>query len=216
MSRRSELEGHVPALGFAALNRWYDAAIAVSMREPHWRPLVVDLVAAERPARVLDVGCGTGTLALGLADALGSGVVTGVDLDPAILELARAKSGADRVTWQVGSATALPLDDASVDAVACTLVLHHLSLEVKALALAEMRRVLRPGGLLVVGDWGRPHDPVMRAAFVPVQLLDGFGTTQGNVAGRVPQIMAATGFADVTRVHRLRTVLGTFEVLTAR
>lgn len=100
--------------------------------------------------------------------------------------------------------------------VTCTLVLHHLSLEVKALALAEMRRVLKPGGLLVIGDWGKPHDPLMRAAFVPVQLLDGFGTTQGNVGGRVPQLIAATGFGDVARVHRLRTVFGTFEVLTAR
>lgn len=87
----------MPALGFAALNRWYDAAITLSMREPQWRPLLVDLVTSEKPSRVLDVGCGTGTLALGLADSLGAGVVTGVDLDPAILELARAKPGAGRV-----------------------------------------------------------------------------------------------------------------------
>jgi SAM-dependent methyltransferase len=79
-----------------------------------------------------------------------------------------------------------------------------------------MRRVLRPGGLLVIGDWGRPHDPLMRAAFVPVQLLDGVSNTRGNVEGRVPALMEAAGFTGVTQVHRLRTVFGTFEVLTAR
>lgn len=216
MNRRSSVDDHVPALGFAALNRCYDAAIALSMREPRWRPQIVDLVATERPGSVLDIGCGTGTLALALASRLGRGVVTGVDLDPAILDLARAKPGAGDVGWQVGSALSLPYADGAVDVVVCTLVLHHLALEAKADALREMRRVLRPGGLLVIGDWGRPHDPLMRAAFVPVQLLDGVSNTQGNVEGRVPGLMEAAGFAGVTRERRLRTVLGTFEVLTAR
>jgi ubiquinone/menaquinone biosynthesis C-methylase UbiE len=216
MSRRSEVAGHVPALGFAALNRFYDTAITLSMREPAWRPLIADLAAAESPRCVVDVGCGTGTLALAMAERLVGGVVTGVDLDPSILDIARSKEGAERIGWQVGSATALPLADASVDVVTCTLVLHHLPLEVKAEALREMRRVLRTGGLLVVGDWGKPHDPLMRAAFVPVQLLDGFGTTQGNVQGRVPELIERAGFDAPEREHRLRTVFGTFEVLTAR
>lgn len=216
MSRRSGVDGHVPALGFAGLTRFYDTAIALSMREPHWRPLIVDLVASERPGSVLDVGCGTGTLAVALASRLGHGVVSGVDLDPAILDLARAKPGASAVGWQVGSATSLPYADGSLDVVVCTLVLHHLALEAKADALREMRRVLRPGGLLVIGDWGRPHDLLMRAAFVPVQLLDGVANTQGNREGRVPELIEEVGFVDVARVHRLRTVFGTFEVLTAR
>ncbi|GGO84799.1 hypothetical protein GCM10011584_03240 [Nocardioides phosphati] len=215
MSRRSRVEDHVPALGFAGLTRFYDTAIALSMREPHWRPRIVELVAERRPRSVLDVGCGTGTLAIALASRLGHGVVSGVDLDPAILDLARAKPGAADVGWQVGSAATLPYADGSLDVVVCTLVLHHLPLEAKADALREMRRVLRPGGLLVIGDWGRPHDPLMRAAFVPVQLLDGVSNTQGNVEGRVPGLMESAGFTDVMRVHRLRTVFGTFEVLTA-
>ena len=202
----------VPAAGRSALNRWYDLGVRVTMRESGWRPLIVDEIARRHPATVVDVGCGTGTLSLALARRLPHAAVEGVDGDPAILEQARHKPGGDRVTWREGLADSLPYHDRSVDAVVCTLVLHHLSPAGKRAALGEMSRVLRPGGQLVIGDWGAPHDVLMRVAFVGLQCLDGFANTRGHAAGAVPGLIEDAGFDRPRRLTRLRTVAGTFEV----
>lgn len=203
----------VPAAGFAVFNRWYDGALDLTMRQHLWRPLVVSEVAAVTPQAVADVGSGTGTLAIALAAATGA-EVQAVDPDPSITAQARAKAGSGRVTWTEGWADALPLADASVDAVTCTLVLHHLDAATKAAAVREMHRVLRPGGLVVVADWGVPHDPVMRAAFAALQLLDGWTNTDDNRRGLVRSLITQNGFDGPVVLRRIRTVLGTFEVLS--
>lgn len=78
-----------------------------------------------------------------------------------------------------------------------------------------MFRVLRPGGILFVADWGKPHGPGMRAAFFGLQLQDGFANTADHVRGLVPRYIADAGFTGVERIDRLRTVVGTFEILRA-
>jgi SAM-dependent methyltransferase len=95
------------------------------------------------------------------------------------------------------------------------MVLHHLLPDEKREALAEIRRVLRPGGLLLVADWGRPHDPLMSAIFFLSQAVDGFERTGDHRAGRIPGFLAEAGFADVERYDRLRTAFGSLDLLTA-
>src|ERR1700737_3362782 len=99
----------------------------------------------------------------------------------------------------------LPLPDASADCVVSTLVFHHLPAKVKRDALVETRRVLVPGGRLLICDIGRAQDPVMRGVFLFVQLLDGFETTQENARGKLPQIVADSGFKEVAVLQRFRT-----------
>src|SRR5512133_4168337 len=86
-------------------------------------------------ATVVDVGCGTGTLAIALA-ASGAEVI-GVDGDPEVLALAHAKPGAEAVQWSKGLATALPLPGASADRVVMSLLLPHLDAAAQRTALAE-------------------------------------------------------------------------------
>jgi SAM-dependent methyltransferase len=103
--------------------------------------------------RLLDVGCGPGSITLGLAEAVAPGEVVGVDLRPEVVEQARAAAaqrGIANVRFEVGSAYDLPFPDASFDAAFAHIVLMHL--REPARALAEMRRVLRPGGLVGVRD----------------------------------------------------------------
>lgn len=89
-----------------------------------------------------------------------------------------------------------------------------LSLDAKRRALTEARRVLRPAGRLLIADWGRAHDPVMRIAFTAVQLLDGFQTTRPHASGELPGLIEAAGFA-VRPLDRVRTMWGTLDLLAA-
>jgi ubiquinone/menaquinone biosynthesis C-methylase UbiE len=111
-------------------------------------------------------------------------------------------------------ADAIALEDASVDCGVSTLVFHHLAPDTKARAVAEIKRVLRPDGRLVIADCGGPLDPLMRVAFLFVQLLDGFQTTRQHVAGEFPDLIAQAGF-EVSTIDRLRTISGTLELLGA-
>jgi SAM-dependent methyltransferase len=96
-----------------------------------------------------------------------------------------------------------------------SLVLHHLGPDAKRRALADVARVLRPGGRVVVADWGKPATPLLRAAFFALQLLDGFDGTRDHAAGRLAAFVADAGFVDVRRVGRARTAWGTLELIVA-
>ena len=206
---------YVPAAGIDALTGVYDVGVRLTMREGRWRRLIVDEIATVEAEVVLDVGCGTGTLTIAAANELREARVVGLDGDRKVLDLARRKAGSERVEWVEGLADELPFGDGEVDAVMTTLVFHHLPLGIKRAALAESRRVLRPGGRLVVADWGRPQDPVMSVAFLALQCLDGFANTADNRRGLVPQLITVAGFDRLHVIRRLRTVGGTFEVMAA-
>jgi SAM-dependent methyltransferase len=208
-------ERYVPAAGRRALTRLYDPAVALTMREATFRGRLRDQVLDGLAARgsVADVGCGTGTLAIALA-ASGARVI-GVDGDPEVLALAQAKPGADAVQWRKGLATALPLAGATVDRVVMSLLLHHLDAGAKRAALAEAVRVLRPGGRLHVGDWGRPRDPLMRAAAWALARIDGPEGLREHLDGALPGLLADAGFVAVGVHDRLRTAWGSLELLSA-
>lgn len=208
---------YVPAAGRAAFTPLYDRAMALTMREGRWRPQLAQQVLSGLGDGdvVVDVGCGTATQAIDLSARRPGVEVIGVDGDPQILSLARAKPGAERIDLREGDATALPLEDGSAAAVICSLLLHHLAPDGKRAALREARRVLRPGGRLHIADWGRPADPLAAAGFAVLQLVDGREGTRDHRAGRLPAIVAEAGFEQVEIAGRLRTMFGTLELMRA-
>jgi ubiquinone/menaquinone biosynthesis C-methylase UbiE len=192
--------------------------VAVTTREGHFKSRVLDRAAVRNGERVLDLGCGTGTLVLEVLERAPGARATGLDADPKILQRARAKAekaGAE-ADFDEGYSTDLPYEDESFDLVLSTLFFHHLSDESKRASADEVGRVLRPGGRVAVADFGRPQDPLMRAAFLSVQVVDGFGNTGGNIAGALPGILAGAGLDHVEVTDRIRTPLGTIEIVTAR
>jgi len=206
-------ERYVPAAGRAGLTRFYDLGVRVTMREKLWRPVIVEAVADRNPAVVVDVGCGTGALSIPVAARLPSARVVGVDGDPEVLDIARGKPGADAVEWTEGLAGSLPLKAGEADVLVTSLVLHHLPLQTKREMLSEAHRVLRPGGRLIVADWAAPQDVVASVGFALLQVLDGFATTNDNRRGLIPQLMVQAGFPEPRLLRRVRTALGTFDVL---
>ena len=211
-------KNYIPALGFPWLTRFYDALISLGMPERRMRGRLADTLAPALGAAILEFGCGTASNLVVLKKRQPGLLLTGVDVDIEILEIARAKlqhAGvkASLVHYDGGR---LPLDDASQDGVCTLLVFHHLTVEQKKLALAEIRRVLKPGGRFVLADWGRQRNPLLRAGFFLVQLLDGFATTRSNAQGLVPGLIADAGFKGLHEAAHMVTPLGRITYWSAR
>lgn len=119
--------------------------------------------------QVLDVGCGTGTLALEVARGVGrlgsGGRVAGIDPGEEQIARARAKAARRRmpVEFRVGVIEQLPFPDETFDVVLSTLMMHHLPEGVQRQGLAEIARVLKPGGRLVIADFKRKQERQGRA-----------------------------------------------------
>lgn len=212
----AEDERYVPAAGRSAFTRLYDPAMALTMREEAWRPALRARVSSDLPRDgiAVDVGSGTGAFAIQLADLRHDVTVIAVDRDYQAISLAKQKEGSDRIDWLHGLATELPVPDQSADVVSMSLLLHHLGASGKSGALAEAKRVLRPGGRLYVSDWGKP-DLVTFAGFQVLRALDGPSNTRDHSRGLVGTLVVNAGFTEIFVWKRLRTIWGSLEFTRA-
>jgi len=153
---------------FAAIARRYDLNNRVHSlwRDQQWRRRAVSLCRVTPEDAVLDVACGTGDLAEAFAQAAPARVV-GVDFTGEMLDLARRKAGrrhrpagVPEPEYLLGDAVALAFGQASFDIVSIGFGLRNIAEPRRA--LCEFRRVLRPGGRLVVLEFSRPRHPVLR------------------------------------------------------
>jgi ubiquinone/menaquinone biosynthesis C-methylase UbiE len=214
MSDDAAAKHFVPALGVDWLTPFYDVLSWLAGEGAIKRRLIEQ--AAIAPGHdVLDLGSGTGTLVLLVKQHCPAARVTGVDIDPRILAIARRKVAAARVDVRLveGSATDPPFPPASFDRVLTTLVLHHLTTPQKHDALVAARRLLRPGGQLHVADWGKPQNALMRLAALGFQMFDGGETTAANLQGELPSLMSAAGFSEVRETAHRMTPFGTLTFL---
>jgi ubiquinone/menaquinone biosynthesis C-methylase UbiE len=138
--------------------RLYDLLLTVMTlgREKHFRKTILDLAGVKEGEAVLDIGSGTGTLAIVTKSRVGDkGSVCGIDAAPEMVERARQKAegaGLD-IEFQLAVAERLPFPDRRFDVVINTFVLHHLPMDIRGTALAEMRRVLKPSGRMLAADF---------------------------------------------------------------
>lgn len=138
---------------------WYDvlAWIITRGKERDFRDRTVDVARLEPGEHVLDVGCGTGGLAMAAKRRVGSnGKVCAIDASPEMIDRARKKAhrAGVYVDFETAAVERLPFPDATFDSVLASIMIHHLPEDVRRQGLREMRRVLKPGGRLFVVDFG--------------------------------------------------------------
>ena len=198
-----EHDGHSHVLRNPRAYDWQAWALTLG-RERKFRRLTLDLAELHSGDAVLDVGCGTGTLLIEAAKRVGpSGSVHGLDRSPEMLAHARCKAAKQSVTaiFAEGSADHLPFPDASFVVVLCTLMLHHLPAPMQAAAIVEMRRVLRPGGRIVIVDLQQPRKISAGLSFLALVHIFHKGRSRGTAPDwqKIEELLTQQGVALVGR-----------------
>lgn len=190
----------LPPLNRHFLTPLYDIVCSMAGLGKSFKEKVLQTIRLQDGWTVADVGCGTGTFLKIARERHPQVRFIGLEPDKRALVIARARlrrAGAD-VALREAFAESLPLPDCSVDACFSTLMLHHLPDRTKRRAIAEMHRILKPGGFTVIADFGESRSALLRKMlfFEKLEYLD------GNLKDLIPQYLTEIGFRDITTVFR--------------
>ena len=183
---------YIPALSYRFLTPFYDFIQKYVVRDVRYKSLLIAQANIRAGHHVLDLGCGTGTLAIMAKQTQSAAEVTGLDADPDMLKVAIYKSSLlnEPVKFDVGFTTKLPYPDQSFDRVLSSIMIHHLKTPDKWQTAREVHRVLKPGGQLHIIDFGKP---VTWYGKLLGPLLHKFEEANDNVEGKLPEIFGAPG-----------------------
>jgi demethylmenaquinone methyltransferase/2-methoxy-6-polyprenyl-1,4-benzoquinol methylase/phosphoethanolamine N-methyltransferase len=182
-------------LHWASQYNFFTGLMGLGVNGPNSR-MVIELAKIEPGDKVLDVGCGTGSLTLTARSSAGaSGAVYGIDASPEMIDVARkkAKQAGSDVVFDVALIEKIPFPDATFDVVVSRLVIHHLPDDLKRRGFAEILRVLKPGGHLLVADFNPPTNPIL--GHVTLALV-GHRMMRTDVT-TIPPLVSAAGFVEV-------------------
>ena len=207
-------ENYIPALSYDWLTPFYDSVVGFTTRERLFKQALVLQAGLASDQRILDLGCGTGTLTILLKEAAPLADVVGLDGDPGVLKIASEKVRESflNIGLDEGMSFDLPYQNRYFDRVVSSLFFHHLTTENKVKTLGEIKRVLKPGGEFHIADWGKPSSYFMRLSSRLIQLLDGFETTADNFNGLIPQLMEQAGFGKIEETNHFNTLFGTIRL----
>jgi len=197
----------IPALRFRIMTPIYDTFLRVVMRETHLKSQLVVQLNLKDDEKILDFGCGTGTLMLMIKKTKPGCVVYGIDIDLQVLEIAERKShreGAD-IHLIIYDGTTLPCVDETFDKVVTSFVLHHLSTEEKFGIFKEIFRVLKKNGELHILDFGIQKTLYTRFLTSVTKLLE---PIEDNIRGRIPEYLIISGFKKVEELQSENTLVG--------
>ena len=183
--------------------------------EQVWHRLI-DKAELRHGERIVDIGCGTGKVPILAADFVRpGGEVFGVDASAEMIALSRkrARDANAEIEFRRSAMEELPFADDSFDVVLSCQALHHVPLDAKCKALAEMRRVLRPGGRLVLLDHGKPYRWYLKILFYPFRWNIAEFQAE-NFRGQVPGLIADV-FGGVEEVDRFFGWMRTWRAVKA-
>ena len=206
-----ESRSFVPAAGVDWLLPLYDP-LGKLLGTRHARAELIERAALLPGERVLDVGCGTGTLAVEIKRAHPEVAVTAIDPDAKALARARAKARAAgvEVRFEEAFGDALPFAERSFDRVVSSFMFHHLPLDARAGMLAEVERVLAPGGALLLLDFGgsQPHAGLLARWFHRHEHV------AANQEGGIPTEMREAGLQGAREVSARHAWFGSIATWT--
>lgn len=206
---------YIPALNREWLTPLYDPLLRYVMREDVFKQRLIQRMALSQGQRILDIGCGTGTLTLMMQQAEPSASITGLDGDERVLSIARhkaAQAGIHSIIWQPGLVYNLPYPDASFNLVVASMMLHHLTRQHRLETFKEVKRILKPDGSFWIADFGPAHSLLMKVVTV---WMSRFEETKDHFDGLLPGMLQEAGFALVTETDRLSSLFGPLSILRA-
>lgn len=205
-----------PAQTEGSLIRWapyYDFTVnIISLGHARLlRKMTVDNALIKPSDNVLDVGCGTGEVALLAKTCAKDGKVYGIDPAPEMIAVARNKAARKKldIDFRVGVIESLPFPDSSIDVVTSSLMMHHLPDDLKRRGLDEVYRVLKPGGCLLIADFMRPTGSFVGHLFLTFTQHRGLK----NGIEDLSKLLREAGFSQVTQPDGNILVIGFVRVI---
>jgi ubiquinone/menaquinone biosynthesis C-methylase UbiE len=196
----------------------YDHATGLFGLGRSFRQRTVELAGIKPGDKVLDVGCGTGTLALIAKEAAGpDGDVHGIDAAPEMIEVANrnAQKAGLAVNFQPALIEDLPFAGDEFDVVLSSFMIHHLPDDLKQQGFAELYRVLKPGGKLLVVDFGKPTNLIARMVAAVFNASGEY--IASNIKGMLPVMIQEASFQQVELVGKMLGLISFVQgVKTAR
>jgi len=162
------------------------------------RNLTVNHAMLKGGEKVLDVGCGTGGVTIPAKTAVGSnGMAAGIDPAPEMIAVAKKKAvrAGLEIDFRIGVIESLPYADSTFDVVTSSLMMHHLPEHLRVAGLAEVKRVLKPGGRLLIADMTRSGTSMHARVFSALTMHGRHGTQFG--IEDLPRLLQEAGFEDV-------------------
>jgi len=208
-----------PAQTEGRLIRWalfYDvsANIMTLGRARRLRDLTVRNALLQPGENVLDVGCGTGGVTIPAKLRVGkNGRASGIDPSPEMIAIARRKAGRARleIDFRVGVIESLPFPDGTFDAVTSSLMMHHLPEHVQVKGLAEIKRVLKPGGRLLIADMIRPGTSFRKrflTLLAPHLILHQYLRGVKFGIEDMPKLLQEVGFVEIKQLEDCFLTIG--------